>query len=429
MNKYKELDKNSRQLLKSSSLPQKIKDMVAEVYPYFVRRYDIKEANLGKVVPCYDEELLKKAYIPGGHKPEIKLTGRTNESVYILSYGRYPHNDMVFRLEEVRHGRSMYGYVDSFMKPVIQCEYDEIGLFDSDGRCFARKNGNYFLVGKEEETVNPYGYNGVGIAKSFLVFECDGLCGLIDTQGVVTLEAEWEEINVVQLDEHRLYDETHSFTSYPIYFLQNWIEAKNERGSFLVNDKGEIVSTEPYDKIIPFTTWMSYAEFRFYTCSLLITERELNLDTTHGGITTTRNGLVDVVDKAELLPASYYISQYGRCVFVVHNGEACSLYSPLKRRFLFDFSEKWEAIKMDDIEAVYGDSDGLDFLEEYLFPAMRGGKWGYMNIYGVEKIKCIFDAADFFSHGTARVYIFESVKYGGLSGFLIDRHGNIVNDN
>ena len=423
MFKYKDLDAKSKKLLKSSQLPATIRDVIERVYPNFIKSYGNEGVKLKFALDEYDEELQTCKYVPGGHLPEFSLSAVRGKTEYNVYYGRYPNNDKILKLEKrdiidreyEKYENAKYGYIDLNFKTVVPCIYEELGLLDADGRCFAKRDDSFYLVDKEGEILNPYDHKGICIAKSFLVFEFNKLCGLVDTYGVVTLEAEWEEIHTAKLDERILYDSFYSFNNYPLYRLQNWIEARNKDGLFLINDKGQMVSTEPYDEITPYITWMSYAEFRFYN-SLLRTER-------HGD---KSNGLVDIVEKTEMLPTRYSISNYSRCVYVVHNGEACVLYSPLKHCFLFDFSERWEDIRLEDDYNEYASGDMLDCLEEYLFPAKRGGKWGYMNVYGVEKIKCKFDEAGFFRNGVAKVYITDYAIHGCVQSYHIDRHGNVV---
>lgn len=58
---------------------------------------------------------------------------------------------------------------------------------------------------------------------------------------------------------------------------------------------------------------------------------------------------------------------------------------------------------------------------EYLIPACRDGKWGYINMELVEKIPFKYDAAGDFDNGIARVEV-------RGDEFSIDHHGRFVPD-
>lgn len=63
--------------------------------------------------------------------------------------------------------------------------------------------------------------------------------------------------------------------------------------------------------------------------------------------------------------------------------------------------------------------------DEYLFPAMKNGKWGYINIYGTEKIPFKYDDVSYFTYKFAIVGFCNEEEDISVYG-IIDHHNNII---
>ena len=429
MFKYKDMDDKSKELLKSSQLPASIRNVIEQVYPRFIKSYGKEGVTLKFAFDKYDEELQTCKYIPGGHLPEFSLSVTRGTTKYSVHYGRYPNNDKILKLEkrdiiDREHENARYGYVDMSFRTVVPCIYEELGLLDADGRCFAKRDETVYLVNGKSETANPFGLNGAHVIKFFMVFESDGLYGLVNTSGEITLPAEYSKIELLNI---WISNDFQTYNRYKKLHLQSFIQARKDNDCHLVNDIGRMVSTTSYhDEIHPCSVWSGMESYTYCYPEMITPYYDRNDK-------SFRYGLVNIVTKEELLPTIYAsVSQKMRGVFAVKNTDGFwSLYNPNKRRFMFGFAEGWTEICLEKEVGVYsflkGDVDE-HAMKEYLFPAKRGGKWGYMNIYGVEKIKCSYTSAGFFNDGVAIVEQTDETKpgYQKRRHFLIDHHGNSI---
>ena len=430
MFKYKDMDDKSKELLKSSQLPAAIRNVIEQVYPPFIKSYGKEEVTLKFAFDKYDEELQTCKYIPGGHLPEFSLSVTRGTTKYSVHYGRYPNNDKILKLEkrdiiDREHENARYGYVDMSFRTVVPCIYEELGLLDADGRCFAKRDETVYLVNGKSEIANPFGLNGAQVIKFFMVFEREGLYGLVNTSGEITLPAEYNKIELLNI---WISNDFWTRNRYKKLHLQLFIQAEidnEDKDCYIVNDSGRIVSTVSYNgEIRPYDEWEGCETF-IYCYPEMVTPYYDRNDKSF------RYGLVNIVTKEELLPTIYAsVSHKVRGVFAVKNTDGFwSLYNPNKRRFMFGFEEGWTEICL-ETGGVYSQMGDVDehAMKEYLFPAKRGGKWGYMNIYGVEKIKCSYTRAGFFNDGVAIVEQTDETKpgYQKRRHFLIDHHGNSI---
>lgn len=239
MFKYKDMDYKSKELLKSSQLPTAIRNVIKLVYPRFIESYGRENVTLKLAFDKYDEELQTCKYVPGGHLPEFSLSVTRDKTEYSIYYGRYPNNDKILKLEKrnivdfkyERYENARYGYVDMSLRTVVSCIYEEIGLLDAMGRCFAKRDGVLYLVNGKSETANPFGLNGAQVIKSFMVFESEGLYGLVNTSGEITLSAKYNKVELLKI---WICNDCSTYNRYKKLHLQSYIQAKIDNEYLLV---------------------------------------------------------------------------------------------------------------------------------------------------------------------------------------------------
>ena len=237
-----------------------------------------------------------------------------------------------------------------------------------------------------------------------LVVKQNNLYGLMNKNGEMVQPCQYAHISQ---PFYGYYDDRHP---HEVLLLMT----QDER--YLLTDKnGQIITSQSYNQIgiaDPSTdrrscmTWNGMIEL--YDC---------DKNGHHG-----KSGLFDMIHVREVLPAIYEpgvpdicqlggIHAKGIPVFDKSEGETRCKLIDAEGRDLIPFEEGFSFI------GVPKDGD------EYLIPAKRGGKWGYINRYGSVKIKFHYDCALDFTNGKAVIgFITDGImKYG-----VIGHHDQLI---
>ncbi len=285
---------------------------------------------------------------------------------------------------------------------VIPCQYEAIGPF-YDGSAFAKKDGTWILIDTNNKRLKTYEWRGEAKPLlSLLIISTgrfdaidNGLLGAIDKSGVLIIPCKYKYAS-------RTLREGSSYITYKILVFED----EQNRHS-LCDGYGNYLNSKP---------------ITYVGCGCLCTDRFSR---------QTVGGLIDLVSEdGEVMFDCWSMKEIGEPLpgqtvdmpeqcqdnyIAYHRNGVCQLYN-----------------RNGDViipyEASYSHFGVIPYKNsgEYLFPAEKDGKWGYLNIEGVEKIPFTYDAAYPFAHGVA-VVKYANSDVLAFQQWLIDRHNNKLN--
>lgn len=280
---------------------------------------------------------------------------------------------------------------------IISCVYDDVGPC-YDGSLFVNLKGEWLLIDKSENVIQNFGKMEATPLLSLLVVYEDGKCGAINKSGEYIIPVKYQYISTPLRGTR---------TTFPIFKLTDF--------------DGQITLADSYGKTL---TSRKYGG-QVGTVSVMN-------DTFSN---ECLNGLIDLRDKETL---------HSIVMFDCHSQKELNEYVPGQevsdldevlrlggKVFLLHYDGKKQLMDRSGKIIVPFESDYQDFGEvllgnyEYLFPAKKNGKWGYLNEFGKEKIKCKYDIANSFVRGLAIVgYIDRKTAEHQLG--IIDHHDKII---
>ena len=281
---------------------------------------------------------------------------------------------------------------------IISCLYDDVGPC-YDGSLFVNLKGEWLLIDKSENVIQNFGKMEATPLLSLLVVYEDGKCGAINKSGEYIIPVKYKYIST-PLSVGR------TSTKYPIFEL---IDCDGQRT--LADSYGKTLTSRKY--------------YYIGTSSVMT-------DTSPG---ECLNGLIDLRDEETLHSIVMFdchsqkeLNEYVPGLEVSDLDEVLRLGGNV---FLLHYDGKKQLMDRNGKVIVPFESDYQDFGEvllrngEYLFPAKKNGKWGYLNEFGKEKIKCKYDIANSFFRGFAIVgYIDRNTAEHQLG--IIDHHDKII---
>lgn len=299
-----------------------------------------------------------------------------------------------------------FGLVDMDGREIAPCKYDAVGT-ETRGRRWMQFDGRWRVFDIASRHFIGESYTGEYALGCLLVQRSpEGKFGALDFSGEIAVPFEYENIELMKIGPF-----TESWRFHIIVLTVGTSVGPDKKTLFkLATPDGRLYSEEIYDEA-PYQ-W----EFgKFYPCTDWTW-------TTYGSVTITRRGngkealegLLNVKTGKLVIPC--------QCTWLAYFGHILDvdLY-----RFTIDgicsvVDENGKVIIPRSM-LLSGIGKMPEDANEYLIPACRDGKWGYINIEAVEKIPFKYDFAGEFSNGTARV----SVRG---DEFTIDRHGRFVPD-
>ena len=251
------------------------------------------------------------------------------------------------------------------------------------GFSFVKKGNSWLLKDQRKREVKNLGPIDATPLLSVLVVKQNDLYGLIDLTGEMVLPCEYKQI-CQPFHTSGASGEKHEVLELTDQNDRCWLADKN----------GKIVTSRGYKRICSGSyshdlhineTWNGFAD-------LFDSDDQDNHQ---------RNGLFDMVNVKEILPAIYEpgVPDYGGIMGMFSTGIAvyhreenevhCKLIDA-QGNDLIPFEKGFSSI-------------GIPLKDDYLIEAEKNGKWGYINIHGSEKIPFRYDYAGDFSYGCALV--------------------------
>ncbi len=280
----------------------------------------------------------------------------------------------------------------------IPCIYENIGPC-YDGTLFACKDGEWYLIDEQQHILRSYGkYEGAVPMLSVLVVSKDGYKGILGKDGKLAVPCEYRNIS----QEIRRY---HRKEKEPILILED-----NQGMIRLADAYGKIVTTHLYN-IIGTSGYPFYRDYTDSFCRLI----ELSNIEDNAMVIFNCETAREVTQYVKGQKTSSLVVLTHRNYFNTYKDGLCQLLD-MEGNVLIPYEAGYS-----QLECFSYDSD------EYLIPACKNGKWGYCNIYGVEKIPCKYDYAQHFVNGAAAVFCKTDEIIKGIytirKGWVIDRHG------
>lgn len=280
----------------------------------------------------------------------------------------------------------------------ISCSYDDIGPCH-DGSLFVNLKGEWLLIDKSETVIQRFGKIKAYPLLSLLVVCENDKWGAINKSGEYVIPVEY--ISILQsLRAGRI------GKLFPILVLED-----SERRIILADSYGKILTSRKYGREIGTSS--------------------VTTDTFHN---ECLNGLINLLDEDNREDIVMFNCYSQRELNEYVPGQKVSDLDEVLRlgghAFLLHYDGKKQLMDSNGKVIVPFDRGYQDFGKvwrmkgEYLFPALKDGKWGYLNEFGKEKIKCQYDIANPFYHGLAIVGYIDKSTCKHLLG-IIDRHDNI----
>lgn len=275
---------------------------------------------------------------------------------------------------------------------------------DYSKRAFVRCGRKWILQEAGGRVVMSLGMIDAEPLLDVLVVRRNELYGLMSKNGEMVQPCEYAYISQ---PFYGYYDDKHP---HEVLLLMT----QDER--YLLADRnGQIVTSQSYNQI---GIGDSYTDRRScMSWNGMIELYDCDKDGNHG-----KSGLFDMIHVREVLPAMYEPG-------VPDIGQLGGIH--VKGIPVFDKSEGDTRCKLIDAEGrdLIPFEEGFSFIgvpkegDEYLIPARRGGRWGYINRYGSVKIKFHYDYAQDFTNGKAVIgYCIDGrMKYG-----VIGHHDRLI---
>jgi len=274
----------------------------------------------------------------------------------------------------------------------ISCSYEKIGPWH-DGTSFAKKDGTWVLLDKKEQVLKSFDIPQASPCLSVLVIEQDGKTGAMNKDGEMAIPTVYQSIELLS-------------DKYEILVLRTFDDHTQ-----LADRWGRVVTTRLYGPYIgtssPYMWWYHNDPF--------------------GGLINLNDEQyksIVMFDCERLKELNAY--EPGQSV-----SNLLDVFRRDSRSFIAYKDGKTQLIDRDGRIVVPYDKGYQDFgpfpydCEDYLIPALKDGKWGYVSDCGVEKIKCSYDIAEAFCKGLAVAgYIDNNTRQIRIG--LIDRHGRVA---
>lgn len=280
-------------------------------------------------------------------------------------------------------------------------------------RYFVQQNNSWILKEPTGQVVKRFGNLDAYPLLDVLVVKQGELYGLINLDGEWAVPCQYKDVDHFLRhyhDDHCIYDAITLTT----HDNKQWIADRN----------GHIVHSDYYDSIGS----SNYCKDR-YSCEawnhFIEVDRYVS-DPTNPHSTKRFCGLFDLLNMREVIPPIYSpgapdindihgVYSSGIPIFHRENDTLKCKLIDAKGKELIPFEAGFEYIsvppRIDD--------------DEYLFSAMKNGKWGYINIYGTEKIPFKYDFASEFYDKQALVGFYNDDEDKSVYG-IIDHHNNII---
>lgn len=296
------------------------------------------------------------------------------------------------------------GLVDMEGRELLPCIYEGIGE-ETGGRRWVRADGRWRVFDIDRRRFSAMQYEGESALGELLVRrDASGLLGAVNFDGEQVVPHRY-----VRMEMRPIGPLWAPWTRLMLVLVCKEIDEPHHEEYFkLATPRGVLYSDEIYD-LAPY----QWEAGEYHSC----TDWSW---TTFGPVTITRcaegrsayEGLLNVDAGKLIMPC--------RCTSVEYRGRhggkdtyACTL-DGVSRIIDEDGAEIISAsLGLSEIGRV------PECAGEYLIPACRDGKWGYINIESVIKIPFIYDRAGAFAEGRAIVEI-------GGDRFVIDRHGRFI---
>lgn len=279
-------------------------------------------------------------------------------------------------------------------------------------RYFVRQNNSWILKEPICQVVKRFGNLDAYPLLDVLVVKQGKLYGLINLNGEWAVPCQYKEV------EHSLQGFHNDSSVYDAITLttpdnKQWIADRN----------GHVVHSDYYDCIGS----SNYYKYRYSNeaWNHFIEVIRYIPDPTNPCVTNRYCGLFDLLNMREVIPPIYSpgapdindiygIYSSGIPIFHRENDTLKCKLIDAQGKELIPFEAGFEHIsvppRIDD--------------DEYLFPAMKNGKWGYINIYGTEKIPFKYDDVSDFHEKFAIVGFCDEANDTAVYG-IIDHYGNI----
>lgn len=257
---------------------------------------------------------------------------------------------------------SKYGYVDVNKKTVIKCVYDDAKDFH-DGISFVKSQGKWGAITKESETIIPFEYDSIYRTENGVMTQKGNKGELYGKEGKRIIPESFDEIESTNV-------------------LGDNLLVKNRGKYKLYSKEGILLLPQTFDEIEP----------------------------------------------VEILNGNILIKNAGRYTLCSSSGESVL---PFEFESIGELSEGVRVIKIrsgefklldtsGNIKEVGGDPYEIcgDMTGSYVVRIKRNGKYGFININGVEVIPCMYDDAKDYMYGYAKVK--RNGKWGCVSELCIE---------
>ncbi len=288
-------------------------------------------------------------------------------------------------------GKDGFGAFHEYGEEIFSTSYDEIQTFYT--RILAKKGSKYYLYDRTSKTTKMIGeFESAVLAKN----------------GQVIAKANQGLFLPLSKDPNRLYSKLEDIN-------ENFILSSEPSGFGLINRAGEYVLEPIIDKMIHLEDDYFYAlDGREY---MLIKGREEKVDinyTSYHEITLKDGVMLEYIHgklRRVMKNDGILLDMTGMETVKAVQKDWYNIYTREKKVGLLGING-WAVKPIEGVEAIYPGS-------EKLFPALKSGKFGFINESGEWKVKHQFDAVKKFSNGLAAVQI------NGLWGY-INNQGTII---
>ena len=365
-----------------------------------------RQRLLRQYVTAWADDLADR---PAGRVRIVRFSYADNrESAYLITEKEYDFSrDQLIpaaNLSAVVCINHRLGLVDMEGRELLPCVHEGIGE-EAAGRRWVRTDGRWRVFDIARRRFSTKQYEGVSSLGELLVSrDASDMLGAINFDGEEVVPHQYLRMEIRPIGPAGL-----PWTRLILVLVAKEIDEPYHKEFFKLGDThGKLYSDEIYD-LAPYQWEMG----EFHSC----TDWSW---TTFGPVTITRRregkfsyeGLLNVDAGKVIVPCRCTgIEYWGK-----HDGKdtyACTL-DGVCRVVDEDGTEIIPAgLGLSSI-GLYPECDG-----EYLIPACRDGKWGYINIEAVVKIPFNYDRAGAFANGKA------TVETSG-DRFVIDRHGRFI---